>query len=123
MQKLVYYAQGVHLAITGKRLFDEDIVAWEHGPVVPSLYHELKQFSNGAISLDFEDCNKAFTLEQLDILKDVYNVYGQFSAWALRDKTHEESPWILATGDGKVFNRPISDESMIDYFRTQLVKN
>src|SRR5450631_518283 len=33
LQKLVYYAQGFSLALTGKRLFDEAIEAWEHGPV------------------------------------------------------------------------------------------
>jgi uncharacterized phage-associated protein len=34
LQKLLYYAQGFYLAIYGKALFEEDIVAWEHGPVV-----------------------------------------------------------------------------------------
>ena len=39
LQKLVYYAQGFHLAISGEPLFDEKIMAWEHGPVIPQLYH------------------------------------------------------------------------------------
>jgi uncharacterized phage-associated protein len=43
LQKLVYYAQGFHLALTEKPLFDEAIEAWEHGPVVPGLYHKLKR--------------------------------------------------------------------------------
>lgn len=33
IQKLVYYAQGVHLAMFDTTLFDEEILAWEHGPV------------------------------------------------------------------------------------------
>ena len=40
LQKLVYYAQGIHLAIYGKPLFNEAIKAWEHGPVVPELYRK-----------------------------------------------------------------------------------
>ena len=34
LQKLLYYAQGVCLAITGNTLFNEEIQAWQHGPVV-----------------------------------------------------------------------------------------
>lgn len=37
LQKLLYYTQGFHLAMTGKLLFDEPIVNWQHGPVVESL--------------------------------------------------------------------------------------
>ena len=40
VQKLVYYAQGFYLALNGKPLFNNDIKAWAHGPVVPELYQE-----------------------------------------------------------------------------------
>ncbi|KJW07325.1 Panacea domain-containing protein [Orientia tsutsugamushi] len=32
LQKLVYFAQGAHLALFDKPLFKEDIEAWENGP-------------------------------------------------------------------------------------------
>ena len=38
LQKLLYYAQGFHLAIFGGPLFPESIEAWQHGPVVPEVY-------------------------------------------------------------------------------------
>ena len=28
------------------------------------------------------------------ILEDVYEEYGQYTAWKLRNMTHEESPWL-----------------------------
>ena len=31
LQKLLYYAQGCFLAVTGKPLFSDPIVAWQHG--------------------------------------------------------------------------------------------
>lgn len=37
MQKLVYYAQGIHLCYTNKPLFDEEIQAWPHGPVAQNF--------------------------------------------------------------------------------------
>ena len=39
LQKLCYYAQGLCLAgFTTGALFDEDIVAWQHGPVIRELW-------------------------------------------------------------------------------------
>ena len=40
LQKLLYYAQGFHLAIFNKPLFNEPIEAWAHGPVVGSSYRK-----------------------------------------------------------------------------------
>jgi len=42
LQKLVYYAQGFHLAMENSPLFNEPIEAWEHGPVCVPLYHKYK---------------------------------------------------------------------------------
>ena len=51
LQKLVYYAQGYHLALFNKEFFSDEIEAWEHGPVVPQLYHCYKQYGSGAIAI------------------------------------------------------------------------
>ena len=40
--KMVYYCQGWSLALFDKKLFGQDIEAWEFGPVVPDVYHKLK---------------------------------------------------------------------------------
>ena len=42
LNKLLYYAQGVFLARTGKPLFDDDIEAWDLGPVVSCIYQKYK---------------------------------------------------------------------------------
>lgn len=45
LQKLVYLCQLFHLGhVDGKPLFHEYFEAWDYGPVVPVLYHELKMF-------------------------------------------------------------------------------
>ena len=38
LQKLLFYAQAWHLALTNRPLFEEDFEAWVHGPVIPSFY-------------------------------------------------------------------------------------
>jgi len=114
LQKLVYYAQGFHLAVFDKPLFPEDIQAWEHGPVVPELYHHYKHHGAGPIPppevFDFSILNK----DNRELLDEVYSVLGQFSAWKLRNMTHEEPPWREAyNGNGL-----ITHESMREYFKT-----
>lgn len=92
-QKLLYYAQGVFLAKTGKPLFVNDFVAWQHGPVIPEVYDELKCFGRKQIEPDGEFDISLFDDEELNILIGVYKTFGQYSAWKLRDMTHSESPW------------------------------
>jgi len=116
LQKLVYYAQGFALAMLGRPLFNEEIQAWAHGPVVESLYHEYK--SNGSAGIpvptDFEP-KSCLTDEERSLLDEVWDVYGQFSAWKLRDMTHEEPPWKDAPDRGV-----ITHEALRSYFRTLL---
>jgi len=117
LQKLVYYAQGFHLAITGKPLFEDAIMAWEHGPVIPSLYHSFKQHGAESIPPPENGVDTAkYSVETREILDEVFSVYGQFSAWKLRNMTHEEPPWkeVYST------DSPIRHETMRQYFSTLL---
>ncbi len=117
LQKLVYYAQGFHLAVFDEPLFGERIEAWTHGPVVPDLYHTYKQHAAGFIPPPDSIDTSCFSDDQKELLDEVNEVYGQFSAWKLRNMTHEESPWIEAsTNQGE-----ISHDAMKEYFKTQLV--
>ena len=94
--KLLYYAEGCYLAINdGESLFDEKILAWEHGPVIEK--------------------------EDESLLEQVFKVFGQYSAWALRNKTHEETPWLEATGNGQYLNGEISRRIMMGYFKDNYI--
>jgi uncharacterized phage-associated protein len=118
LQKLVYFAQGFVLAITGKTLFNENLIAWQHGPVVISLYDKYK---NGANAIDIPEtfnlphlCNND---ELIDILDDVYNTYGQFSAWKLREMSHlPGAPW-----DKAEINQTLNLDDMYTYFKGLLI--
>ncbi|HWD00162.1 MAG TPA: type II toxin-antitoxin system antitoxin SocA domain-containing protein [Candidatus Sulfopaludibacter sp.] len=117
LQKLVYYAQGFHLALADKPLFNEPIEAWEHGPVVPSLYRKFKQHGSAPIprpenGIDID----SYPADVRDLLDEVYQVYGQYSAWKLRNMTHAEPPWIEAHNISP--STVISHDSMRTYFRT-----
>ena len=66
--------------------------------------------------VDLESFDK-YTKEEKDLLDDVYTVFGQYSAWALSDMTHETPPWR----DTKP-NAIITKQSMKNYFMTQLIE-
>ncbi len=118
VQKLVYYAQGFHLAVFGTPLFEDPIKAWTHGPVVEELYHLFKQYGPGPIPRPKEVQSNVLPGPVRNLLNEVYNVYGQYDAWKLRNMTHEEPPWrdAYARGPGEI----IPTGAMQDYFKTQL---
>lgn len=118
LQKLVYYAQGFHLALKGIPLFNEPLQAWNHGPVSPALYQAYKAYGSSSLPIPEEFDDTRLTPEEKEVLDDVYAVYGQFSAWKLRDLTHDEAPWVNAYREGA--NAPISHEAMQEFFLTQL---
>jgi uncharacterized phage-associated protein len=119
LQKLVYYAQGFHLAMQDSPLFNETIEAWEHGPVCVPLYHKYKHYGSDAIPRpEDEDAYSIFSVAVHEILDMVHKYYGQFSAWKLRNLTHEDTPWINAHLEGRV---EITHKAMKDYFKTLLV--
>jgi uncharacterized phage-associated protein len=121
VQKLVYYAQGFHLALTGEPLFEESIEAWRHGPVVPTLYHALKEHGDKHIPASAKvDFGSILSSDQRELLDEVYETYGQFSAWKLRSMTHNEAPWKDA--DARGTNAVITHEELRDFFLTRLVE-
>ena len=113
LQKMMYYQQGFHLAYFGTPLFDEDIVAWQYGPVVPSVYKEYKSFESNSISTSEEGISLSDDEEEL--FNNVYEEYNQFSAVALMKMTHEESPWKTTE-----INSVISRDKMAAFFKTQI---
>ena len=116
LQKLVYYAQGFFLAINDQPLFQERIEAWTHGPVVPDLYHSYKGFGNGAIMPPDDFDVSAIGAEESSLIEEVYEVLGQFSAWRLRNMTHEEPPWR----DHEEYAEEIPQPELAAYFKTRL---
>ena len=118
LQKICYYTQALCSAMRGSPLFAESICAWDHGPVVVDLYHEYKVHKSAAIPVvtgfDATGINEA----DQKAISDVVEHFGQFSAWALRNMTHDEAPWAEAYK--RAPGSEITIQSMIDFFRPQI---
>jgi uncharacterized phage-associated protein len=124
LQKLLYYCQGFHLAMFDQPLFPNEIQAWQHGPVVKEIYQLFQ--GQGAIAApndaDRKNAVDSLTDDQKEMIDNVYNLYGQFSAWRLREMTHQEAPWVESYQEG-VLNKVIPNQLMKDYFKTQLTND
>ena len=119
LQKLLYYAKGIFMQSSGGvPLFTDRMEAWAHGPVVVDMYHELKEYTKNPIDpeqfvteeFDWDDYR-----EVEESLIETWDKYGPYSAWALRNKTHTESPWKKNFRDDSR-GIEISDADIKEYF-------
>jgi uncharacterized phage-associated protein len=109
IQKLVYFAAGWALGLSGKPLIHENIQAWKYGPVINELYHEFKHFGRSPITseatdyhLDDSHLNLTEVAPQIDsddkdaveLIKRIWDVYGHHSDSQLSTLTHlPNTPW------------------------------
>jgi uncharacterized phage-associated protein len=116
LQKLLYYQQGFHLAYFGHSLFEEDIEAWQYGPVVPSIYNHFKTYANKGIEY-YEDTITLTGPHEESLFHEINRIYGAYSAIGLMEMTHREMPWrTTAVGVGNV----ISKNKLKTFFKTRL---
>ena len=93
--KLVYIAHGWCLGINNRPLIREQIEAWQYGPVVPNLYHEVKNYRNRGIDiiLPTYDCTP-LNENAKSLISEVYSEYGKYDGLDLSNITHkEDTPW------------------------------
>lgn len=119
LQKLLYYTQAWHLAITDEPLFDEKVKAWKNGPVVPQVWHQRKERrSRERVWQDVSNID--VSPFDLSIIDAVITKYGGFSGEELSNLTHNESPWKdarLGLDPGEISYQEISPAAMGAYYR------
>ena len=113
----MYISHGWTLGLYGRSLINEPAEAWRYGPVVPSVYHRYKSFRGDPITTEPVDRSDAFDDEQRDVIKQVHEVYGDFTAAQLSALTHKPgTPWDVTYreyGAGVI----IPNELIRDYYK------
>jgi uncharacterized phage-associated protein len=95
LQKLLYYAQAWHLAIFKQPLFNDEIEAWVHGPVVPGVFRSYRDNRWAPIpNVENSDIPESIRAH----LEEVWRVYGNLEGNDLERITHSEGPWLSARG-------------------------
>jgi len=104
MQKILYFAQGIHLAEFGKPLFANKIYAWEYGPVIKEVYHKFKKFGNNHIvkqiqiitflGEDFLSLKADLSKSEQQFLSEIWDSFKEYDPFQLVALTHiPGSPW------------------------------
>ena len=104
LQKILFYAQVESLKNKDVVAFNDDIEAWQYGPVVRSVYDWLKGCGPYTISsFDVDSDDYSIDTETEALLDDIWNKYSKYSASYLVKKTHDGklSPWESIYNDGK----------------------
>ena len=115
---MLYLAQGYHLALYDKPLFEEEFEASVHGPMNPEIY---KRFSNGCGLFSLVKSNKVSSIEN-DLKKfidGIIEVYGGFTGDQLESLLRSQTPWKLARkgfADYESCRNKIDKLSMKEYF-------
>ena len=123
LQKLLYFVQGVHFALYGKPMFEEDCRAWVHGPVYPEVYELFRDFKYNPIEdarfSILEGIGSSLTDDEKRVVDLVLNTFGMYGGKVLEKITHNETPWIEARkgyGENIPSNEVLSKERIMKYY-------
>jgi uncharacterized phage-associated protein len=126
LMKLLYFSHAWMLAIFDRPLFKQTFKVWKYGPVVPEIYHALKQYGKSpitaTISLDGAT-QQDFDPEETAVLDKVFDEYARFDGWVLSGLTHiPEGPWFNARLE-KGIGSTISNKSIQAYYAQRRKRN
>jgi uncharacterized phage-associated protein len=120
--KLVYIAHGWMLALHQRPLIGDRIEAWKYGPVIPSLYHDLKRYGGGSVKepvstfLHFRSVPE-LDEDESDLVSQVYKAYGKRTGIQLSALTHQPgTPWA-DTWKPNFLGLAISNDLIADHYR------
>lgn len=90
LHKMLYFAQRESFARRGVPLFDEDILAWQFGPVVGEVRIAYRNDK-----IPYRE-SKHIAVEERKIIDYVYTSYANKKSWSLSRLTHAEQSWKKA---------------------------
>jgi len=93
LQKLLFYTQAEYYNKYENPLFNDEIEAWDLGPVINSVYQWLKgcgAYPISSFDVELED-TEILEEETKSFLDEIWQKYSKYSAYYLVNKTHESS--------------------------------
>lgn len=125
VQKLLYIAYGIYLAVKDERLTDEQPQAWPYGPVFPNTRAKLLNEDFYSITWEREELFELRTDSTLRSLFElVFNHFGQWTASQLTAWSHGDgSPWERTTEQNNFkWGNKIPDAYIQPYFNSIIVR-
>lgn len=110
LNKYLFLSQVVYMAKYGKKLFNDDFVAYDNGPVIKEIINEYSLISSRNEQVDLPSKIKTF-------LDKIYIALENATYDELIEITHEDPEWIKLSGN--TYNAPIMnlEENLGEYKR------
>ncbi|KAI9437352.1 phage-associated protein [Russula earlei] len=132
LQKMIYFAQGVHLILHNEPLVKEQFQAWKYGPVIPAIYQTYKFYGSQPVTdtdwiLSPDNSDSGYNINALDenakeTIAFTWDSTKNINAAQLSNWTHKEgSPWYNYYKEG-VTDCNIPNEEINAYFSQFLEK-
>lgn len=92
LQKLLYFIQLESYRRNSRFMFEDDMYAWQFGPVVPSVYYEYNMYGGSPILLHYN--HLGIQLNDRMLIDQVISKNNSTPIWQLVNNTHKEGgPW------------------------------
>lgn len=97
IKMLLYYIQGYHIAVFNR----------------PIIEFVIKATSDG-VDIDLIKLDDIILNEEVErLIEQVFELFGCYTEWKLREKITQEKPWIEARAGGNI----LSNQVMSSYFQ------
>ena len=99
LQKLLYFLWIDYFKKNNCSLFNENICAWQFGPVVPEVYYEFCSYAGSPINKIYDIV--IYNQNDSVIINNLIDKYIEFSASKLVEMTHKAfKPWSIIYNNG-----------------------
>lgn len=134
LQKTLYFIQVAFLLTRERGIFDDEIEAWQYGPVVPSVYNEYKYSSRNILTYNREMEIELFEkfrnlgianeniieevdrlnrdFESINLIQKILGKLENFTDWQLVDKTRTYIIWREHFNDS---NNVMTEQEILNY--------
>lgn len=130
LNKLVYIANGWYWALFNKPLINEPIIAWKHGPIVPTVYYSFRyngqhdDIEDGYIRESLDGYDVVVNSQTIAFLEKLYDAYREFTHTQLSTICHSKgTPWYNLSLEQNKKGFPknfIIDDALIREYYCQL---
>lgn len=109
LQKILYLCQAWSLVILREPLFQDDIQAWDFGPVVEPVYRHYLPYQLG--NIPSPKAHPYFEEKYEAVIDAVVEHFKDWNVTSLTKLTQNQDPWVKARkrrrGNGTIPNRAI----------------
>lgn len=123
LQKILYFLQAEWLITRNEKLFNNKIIAWDFGVVIPEVYEKYIMFGGTDIprpnETDTNNCSirkiqHIMSKKDIGLINDLIDYFKDYSAAVLTTITQGQSPWIKSYSSYK--DNEVTCESIKKYF-------